>query len=188
MKLSTMAVGSLGLIVALQGPLSASENASHSGSFYVIPKVLTILGGDVSHGHAELEGDSGYGVGMDLGYAINHNFSVELALTYAENDVVETDEHHHTHKATGKYLTYGLNLAYIHHLPNHIGLLAKVGYAAEKEEISDLHIDETLKGVTYALGLEYGVSSHIDLVLEYEGANVDSTRGESVMFGAKYKY
>ena len=42
--------------------------------------------------------------------------------------------------------------------------------------------------ITYTIGAEYGIAKNMELVAELEGADVESTRGMSILCGLKYKF
>ncbi|MCW8953960.1 MAG: porin family protein [Sulfurimonas sp.] len=170
--------------------LSQSANASGGAGFYAVPKAVVIMGDTIMHGAYELDGDTGVGIGVDLGYAIDSNFAVELALTHVEADVTEDDLHGHVVKGDAEYTTYGVMGVYSRTITGHLRGLVKLGYAWEYEKITDVHhpFKTTLSGIAYAAGLEYGISDNMEVVFEYEGAEVVSSRGDSLMLGLKYKF
>lgn len=181
-KLSKIIVGATALL-ALSQTVNASS-AEHAGGFYIVPKAVVIVGDTITHHGHVLNGETGVGIGIDLGYSFTENYALELAATYVEADVVE-DGHD---EDTAEYTTYGANAVYSRTIIGHLRFIGKLGFAWEHERMSKLHIKETLKGATYAAGLEYGINDNMELVFEVEGANVTSSRGEGVMFGLKYKF
>jgi len=182
--LSKVVVGAVALLA-----LSQSAYASGGAGFYAVPKAVVVLGDDIEHGGHGIEGDSGVGIGVDIGYAIDSNFAVELVLTHVEADVAE-DNHGHISNGDAEYTTYGFTGVYSRSIVGHLRGLVKLGYGWEYENITgtDHPFKATLSGVTYAAGLEYGISDHMEVVFEVEGADVVSSRGESVMLGLKYKF
>ncbi|MDT8339766.1 MAG: outer membrane beta-barrel protein [Sulfurimonas sp.] len=171
-------------LLAVSQTASASSSSGDGSGFYIVPKAVVVLGDTIMHHGHKLNGETGVGAGIDLGYSFTPNYALELSATHAEADVVEDDHI----KDTAEYTTYGFNFAYTRILVGHFAILAKLGYAWEYEKMDKLHIKETLDGVTYALGFEYGVAENMELVFEVEGANVTSSRGESLLFGLKYKF
>lgn len=177
------------IIVAVSALLVLSQTANassaeHSSGFYVVPKVVVVLGDTIMHGIHELNGDTGVGIGIDLGYSFTENYALELAATHVEADVVEDG----TVKDTAEYTTYGVMGVFSGTITGHLRGLVKLGYAWEYEKMSNIHIKETLGGIAYAAGLEYGFAENMEVVFEYEGADVVSSRGDSLMFGLKYKF
>jgi len=161
---------------------------THGSNFYVIVKGLTILGDDVAHGHDTLDGDQGYGFGIDLGYRIGNGFALEYDFSYATNTVTETDEAHHTHDADATYYTHAIHLVYTYHLTHTLGVFVKGGYEYETEEIEDLHIDSNADGFAYGVGLEYAVNDHYTLMAEYEGSDIEGPRGDAIFVGVMYNF
>lgn len=158
-----------------------SELATHSGVYFE-PKVIITLGDTVTHGGNELEGDTGYGLGFDLGYSFNEYFALELDGTYSVADVTEgvvTDQ--------ADFYSYGLNAVGTYPLSHHFILVGKVGYGAEHEDLGEHGITGTEHGATWAVGVEYSFSKHVEVSLEYEGADIESVRGNSVQVGLIYK-
>ncbi len=167
-----------------------STTAEHTeqGPFYIIVKGLMIAGDTVEHGHDTLEGESGYGFGIDVGYRLGHGFAIEYDFSYATNTITETDDHHHTHEAEATYYTHALDLVYTYHVSHTIGLFAKGGYVYEIEEIDDLHIDTSDEGFTYGIGLEYAMNSHYTFIVEYEGSTIEGPRGDGIFVGVMYSF
>jgi len=164
------------------------EEASHGSDFYVIAKGLTILGDDVAHGHDTLDGDRGYGFGLDLGYRIGNGFAIEYDFSYATNTVTETDAHHHSHEADATYYTHAIHLVYTYHVTHEFGVFVKGGYEYETEEIKDFHIDSHADGFAYGVGLEYAVNDHYTMIVEYEGSDIEGPRGAAVFVGVMYNF
>ncbi len=181
--LKKVIVSGLTLLAVSQTAYASSSSEDKSG-FYIVPKAVVILGDTIMHHGHKLNGETGVGAGIDLGYSFNANYAVELSATHAEADVVEDD---HV-EDTAEYTTYGFNFAYTRILVGKFAILAKLGYSWEYEKMDNLHIKETLDGLTYALGFKYGIADNMDFVFEAEGANVTSSRGESLLFGLKYKF
>lgn len=185
--LKKVIVSGLTLFAVSQTAYASSSSEDKSG-FYIVPKAVVILGDTIMHHGHELDGDSGVGVGIDLGYSFNANYALELSVTHAEADVTGEDHAHHIVTDTAEYTTYGFSAVYTRNIAGHLGFLAKLGYAWEYEKMDHLELKETLSGVTYAVGLEYGVADNMEVVFEIEGADVVSTRGKSLLFGLKYKF
>lgn len=169
--------------------LSQTANASGGAGFYAVPKAVIALGDTITHGGHEIDGDAGVGIGLDLGYAITENYAVELALTHVKADVTEDNHGTITH-GDAEYTTYGVMGVYSRTIVGHLRGLVKLGYAWEYEDITGTGhpFKTTLSGIAYAAGLEYGFADNMEVVVEYEGAEVVSSRGDSLMFGLKYKF
>ncbi|MDQ7085397.1 MAG: porin family protein [Sulfurovum sp.] len=165
------------------------EEAHHPASkYYVVVKGMTVLGADSTHGHDTLEGDQGYGVGIDVGYRIGNGFAVEYDFSYSTNTVIETDLEGTSHEGDASYSTQALFLVYTHHLTDTVGLFVKAGYEYETEVIDDLGIDSDADGFAYALGLEYAMNTHYTMLVEYESADIEGPRGDAVFVGMMYNF
>ena len=167
--------------------LHHSELSTHKG-FYIEPKLSYTIGETVSHGTSSIEGKSGYGIGADIGYSFTEYFALEIDGTYSSSDVKETDELGDTIEDTAFFYTYGINTVFTYPLHNHFILLGKLGYGVEHEDLGDLDIKGSEHGTTWAAGIEYSYNPHIEVSLEYEGADIRSARGDSIQFGLIYKF
>ena len=191
--LSVLATCSLATQLYAGGDISPTvmhveETSHHESQFYVIAKGLTIGGDKVSHGHDVLDGDRGYGFGIDLGYRLGHGFALEYDFSYAKNTVTETNAAHHSIDADATYTTHALHLVYTHHITDTVGVFVKGGYEYEKEEIKDLHIDASDKGFAYGVGVEYKIDNHYTFLVEYEGSNIEGPRGDAIFVGVMYNF
>lgn len=167
--------------------LHSSELATHAG-FYIEPKLTYTIGEEISHNGSTLDGDPGYGIGLDIGYAFNEYFGVEIDGTYSESDVKETDEHGHSETDKGSFYTYGVNTVFTYPLHNHFIILGKLGYGYEHEDLGSLGIKGSEHGATWAYGIEYSFNPHVEVSLEYEGADIRSARGDSIQLGLIYMF
>ncbi len=163
------------------------EHAAHS-PYYVIVKGLTIGGDKVSHGADTLDGERGYGFGIDLGYRVGAGFALEYDFSYATNTVEETTATGAKHEGDATYVTHAIHLVYTYHLTHTLGLFVKGGYEYETEEIEDLHIDKNDDGFAYAAGLEYALNDHYTAVLEYEQSTIDGPRDDALFLGMMYNF
>lgn len=207
-KLALLAVAIALPAQAEHGPIDPAEkqyihhdthapiHAQHG--LYVAAKGLTTLGERVSHGaNTVLDGDSGRGLGFELGYKLGHGFAVEGDASFAENKVTEThcgSEHRKaeqecTHeRASGHYSTVSLDLVYLAHPTKNIGTFVKTGFEYESESINSLGIHGNDTGVIYAAGAEYALSHHAAFLVEYEGTTIESPRGHGVFAGVVYAF
>lgn len=175
--------------------------------FYTALKGLITLGDNVEHGEGvSLEGSSGKGVGIEVGYKIGHGFAVEADGTFARNTVTEKNcnEHEeateahaaeepatngcHRVDADGEYTTVSLDLVYLLHLSHHFGAFVKTGFEYETESIEKLDISGNDTGVIYAVGAEYAVGEHTAFMAEYEGTTIEGPRGSSLFAGVVYHF
>ncbi len=180
-----------------------TEEASYShvkakhheeGNLYIVGKGLVTLGDDFTEEatdtepEAKLKGDTGAGVGIDLGYRIGYGFAVEFDFAYAHTDVKRSVEGEETVTAGADYYSYGIDLIYGYHIDEENVLFGKIGWEIEKEEISDYDISGTNDGFAYAVGLEHAFTEHWAFVGEYEGTLIDGPRGASLFAGASYTF
>lgn len=155
--------------------------------FYVIVKALMIMGDKVDHGHSVLDGDKDYGYGIDIGYRLGNGFALEYDFSYARNTVTE-DDGHTVEKATGKYYTHALDLVYTYEFTHTLGVFVKGGYEYEIEEIEEFHIDSDNNGFNYGIGVEVAVDHKYKLIAEYEHADIEGPRGDSLFVGVMYNF
>jgi len=157
------------------------EEPKKEGGFYTVLKANYNMGDDVD----ALSTDSGYGVGLDLGYAFGNGLALELGVGYDKNQLDNATENDVT------YQTASLSLAYTYDITKAFGVFAKVGYGMEKTDIDDdagLTYDDSDSGVVYGAGVEYKISDKYGVVAEYEGTTMDSLRGDVVGVGLKYNF
>jgi len=165
------------------------KHGSHAESpFYIVGKMMIITGDDVDHGHGiTLDGDRGTGLGIDVGYRLNHNFAIEYDFSYASDTITEINGHHEL-EADATYYAHALHLVYSQHLTEKVGFFLKAGYEYEKEKIDDLNIDSHDDGFAYGAGLEYNLNSHYALIAEYEGTTIEGPRGDAIFIGIMYNF
>ncbi len=163
-----------------------TELASHKG-IYLEPKLIVTLGEKIAHEESTLEGDIGYGVGFDLGYSFTEYFALELDGSYARVNVEETLPTDETEADNASFYTYGVNAVLTYPLTSHFIALGKVGYGYEHEDLGSLGIKGTDHGVNWAVGAEYSFTHHLEVSFEYEAADIESARGDSLQLGLIYK-
>jgi opacity protein-like surface antigen len=73
-------------------------------------------------------------------------------------------------------------------MTTHFILLGKLGYGYEHEDLGSLEIEGTEHGVNWAAGVEYSFMPHMEISFEYEGADIESARGDSLQLGLIYKF
>ena len=164
-----------------------SQLATHAGA-YIEPKVIYTMGEEVSHGTSTLDGDAGYGIGFDLGYSFNGYFALELDGTYSKSDVTETDSLGASETSSAEFYTYGVTTVLTYPVTEHFILLGKIGYGYEYEDLGSLDIKGTEGGIAWSAGIEYSFNPHVEVSLEYEGADVESARGDNIQMGLIYKF
>ena len=164
------------------------------GNLYVVAKGLVSLGdtyteeATATEPEAKLKGDAGTGVGIDLGYRIGYGFATELDFSYTHTTVTKSVAGEEDKSAGADYYSYGIDLLYGYHINEKVVLFAKIGWEWEKEKISELDIDGTNDGFSYAGGIEYGLNEHWALVGEYEGTLIDGPHGNTIFAGASYTF
>lgn len=157
--------------------------------FYINVKALASLGAEAEHGEAILDGDGGYGIGIDIGYRLGHGFAIEYDFSYAKNTVTERIEHHEPEEFDAHYYTSALDLLYTYEVTEIVGLFGKVGYEYEWETIDELGIDSSREhGFIAGVGVEIALNEKYKVVAEYEHSTIDSPRGDSLYLGMMYNF
>lgn len=180
-----MALTSLALMIATS-TMMAEEHAK-SGEFYIAVKGLYTTGKTIQE-NAEviLDGKSGNGIGIDIGYTLPHHFAVELDTSYSQNGVTEKKVGEADTQATAKYMTYAMDIVYTYPIIHSLDIMGKIGYEYEHEKISELGVDVHDNGMVFGAGLEYHISEHYEALAEYEESAIDSARGSNIYAGIKY--
>jgi len=160
--------------------------------FYAGVKAQLSLGEKVEHSeNVDIQGHTGEGIGLEVGYKLGYGFAIEADGTYTHNTVTETNCETGTCEKTnadGEYMSVSLDLAYMYHLTHHLGTFVKMGYEYESEKISKLDVSGDDTGIIYAAGAEYAVGEHMALMAEYEGSTIESPLGSSVFAGVIYNF
>lgn len=160
--------------------------------FYTAVKAQLTLGNTVDKSDVvKVEGHTGGGIGIELGYKLGHGFAVETDGTYTRNTLTEVNCETGTCEntdANGEYMGVSLDLAYSYELTEHFAAFVKGGYEFEQETIDKLDEKGYDNGVVYAAGAEYAIGEHTALMAEYEGTTIDSPLGSSVFAGVIYYY
>ena len=186
-KITGLVLLLVSLACALNAELHTSELATHKG-FYIEPKLSYTLGESLSHGGSVLDGHSGYGIGFDFGYSFTEYFALEVDGTYSESDVTETTSAGVSTTSEASFYTYGVNSVFTYPMSNHFILLGKLGYGVEHEDLGHIGLIGSENGATWAAGIEYSFNPHVEVSLEYEGADIISARGDSIQVGLIYKF
>lgn len=166
--------------------LHHTQLGTHTGPYFE-PKVIMTMGETVAHGDSTLNGDTGYGLGFDLGYSVTENFALEADGTYAKADVTETLSTGESETDKASFYTYGVNAVVTYPLHNHLIVLGKLGYGYEHEDLGKLGIKGSEHGANWTAGIEYSFNPHVEVSFEYEGADIRSARGDSLQLGLIYK-
>jgi outer membrane autotransporter protein len=155
--------------------------------FYVIVKALMILGDKVQHDGDTLDGDSGYGYGIDIGYRLGHGFALEYDFSYARNTVTETNGED-VEESKASYYTHAVDLVYTYEFTETLGVFVKAGYEYEIEGIDDFNIDVDEDGFNYGIGVELAMNHKYKFVAEYEHSTIEGPRGDSIFAGVMYNF
>lgn len=161
---------------------------TEESNFYVIAKGLTVLGDTVSHEANILDGERGYGFGIDFGYRLGQGFALEYDFTYAKNTVTEIDEFNESEEGNAKYYAHALDLVYTYHVSHAVGLFVKGGYEYETEKIDAFEMDSDDHGFNYGAGLEWSMNDKYALVVEYEKSTIEGPRGDALFAGVMYNF
>lgn len=169
-------------------PVHEVEEVEHvEKPYYIVVKGLMVTGDKVDHGEATLDGDRGYGFGIDVGYRFAEGFAIEYDFSYAENTVTEMVGHE-SEEACAKYYTHALDLVYTYEATETIGIFGKIGLEYEVEKIDDLHIDNDDTGFVWGLGIEAAVDDTYKIVVEYEHSTIEGPHGNSIFAGVMYNF
>ncbi len=178
-----------------EGASRAHIKAKHhkEGNLYVVAKGLISLGDTfteeaTAEPEARLKGDTGTGIGIDVGYRLGYGFATELDFAYTHTTVTKSVAGEEDLHAGADYYSYGIDLLYGYHLNEEYVLFGKIGWEIEKEKISDYGINGTNDGFCYAVGLEYALFEPWSLVGEYEGSSIEGPRGNSLLAGVSYTF
>lgn len=172
----------------------ASESEAHSvehhneSSFYIATKAMYTLGSSIEEEASTLEGGTGSGLGIDLGYRVGNGFSVEIDATYDIDNITEKKSNGEETSVDGTYITTSLDVAYTYHATHEIGLFVKGGFEYEFEKIDALGVDKLNSGFIYAAGTEYEMSETFALIGEYEVTTIKGPRGNSIFAGMVYSF
>jgi len=175
-----------GDIVPVVEPEVVVEEHTES-DFYVVVKGMRIAGDTAAHEDALLDGDVGYGFGIDVGYRLGNGFALEYDFSYAKNTVTETIEDI-SEEGTAKYYTHALDLVYTYELTETVGIFGKVGYEYESEEIKAFDIDGSDHGFVYGAGVEVAMTDEYKFVAEYEHSTIEGPRGDSIFAGVMINF
>lgn len=182
--LTCLAVGSFAYSANAES--YSSELSTHKGP-YIEPKLIMTMGETIAHGDSTLDGDIGYGIGLDLGYSFTEYFALELDGSYSKADVKETLSTGESETESASFYTYGINTVLTYPVTEHFILLGKIGYGYEHEDLGNLGIKGSEHGANWAVGVEYSFNPHVEVSFEYEAADIRSARGDSLQFGLIYK-
>ncbi len=152
-------------------------------AMYVVLKWLYSLGGDIDEGEETIEGESGRGMGVDIGYRLGYGFAMEVDYSNYTNRVHKKAEGAETERGTARYKAYALDLLYSYHMTEQWGVFVKGGWEYEKEEIAAFDSTGYDNGGVAGIGTEYLFGEGVGTVVEYEHSFIDGPHGDSVFVG-----
>ena len=150
--------------------------------FYVALKGMYTLGDT----YKNEEGDAGYGVGIDLGYRIGNGFAVEIDGTYENGDVTAKEDNGEEIEENVKYYTTSLDVVYVYEIGGGFGVLGKVGYEYEHEEVGEESGNDS--DFIFAAGAEYEINEEFKAVAEYEHSLIDGPKGDAILAGVMFNF
>lgn len=171
-------------LLATSLTILSSHSFEDKKDYYIVFKSLMGMGEEVKEENEVLNGTKGFGLGLDFGYRLNHNFALEYDLSYEKNSIEREGEK----DITGKYQTHGLDIVYTHHFNHHIGVFIKAGLEFEHEMISDLDINNFENGLAYGLGVEAQLYKNVNFLIEYEQSTIKGSRGDALFVGILYEF
>lgn len=157
--------------------------------FYVVVAGMMLLGDEIQHGEALLDGDDnyGHGFGIDVGYRLGNGFALEYDYTYGRNTVYEITADEKI-KARSEYHTSALDLVYTYEATEKLGIFGKVGYEFEWEKISELDIDNREDDFVFGAGIEYALNEKYKFIAEYEHSLIEGPHGDAILAGVMYNF
>lgn len=171
----------------LKSSTELGQTHEKESKFYVATKGLVTLGNSIKEEDSTLDGGTGYGLGIDLGYRIRKGLAVELDGTYTQNTITEVFSNGDKEDLDGSYATSSLDIVYEHKLIEKLAVFAKGGVEYEREKIT--HKDSKItQGYSYSIGSEYEVSESMAILAEYEGTTIDGPRGNGIFAGVVYNF
>ncbi|GIT97281.1 porin family protein [Sulfurovum sp. TSL1] len=169
--------------------VSHAQGDHEESKFYVVVAGMTLLGDEIRHGEALLDGNDeyGYGFGIDIGYRLGNGFALEYDYTYGRNTVYEITADEKI-KARSTYHTSALDIVYTYEATHKLGIFGKVGYEFEWEKISELDIDEREDDFVFGAGIEYALNTKYKLLAEYEHSLIEGPHGDAILAGIMYNF
>jgi len=164
----------------LEQGLAYEAKEREKSDFYVVFKGLTVLGDKVLHEGNALEGDNGYGFGIDFGYRLGSGFAIEYDFAYAQNTITEVATQE---EGDARYYSHSLDLIYTYELTESFGIFAKGGYEYETETVDIFNIDEDDSGFIVGAGIEWSIDETYALIAEYETSSIEGLRGDALFAG-----
>jgi len=156
--------------------------------FYIVGKGMAIFGDTVTEEESILDGDSGYGFGIDIGYRLGNGFALEYDFSYSSNTVTESREGFEPEAYDFDYYTSAIDFIYTYEVTESLGLFAKAGYEYEWEHIDALDEKNTNNGAVFGVGLEVAMNESYKFVGEYEHSTIKGPRGDALFAGLMFNF
>jgi outer membrane protein X len=165
------------------------EVSMEESRYYIVVSGMVLLGDEVRHGEALLDGNDnyGYGFGIDIGYRLGNGFALEYDFTYGRNDTKEITNTE-TNTAKARYYTSALDLVYTYEATEKLGIFGKVGYEYEIEKINAFGIDDEDHDFVFGAGIEYKLNETYKAVVEYEHSMIEGPHGDSILAGVMFNF
>ena len=164
------------------------EAIEEESNLYIVAKGMMILGDKVTEEGALLDGDRGYGFGIDLGYRIGEGFALECDYSYANNTMTESRAGMEAEAFDMNYQSLAFDLVYTYEVAESVGIFGKAGYEYEWEnnDVTDAHAYDY--GMVFGAGVEVAMSESYRFVAEYEHSTIDGPKGDTVFAGIMYNF
>ena len=184
--------GNISAPVEVVEPVKEVEHAHghhEESKFYLVVAGMMLLGDEIQHGEALLDGNDeyGYGFGIDVGYRLGNGFALEYDFTYGKNTVYEITADEKI-EATSTYHTSALDIVYTYEATENLGIFGKVGYEFEWEKISELDINEREDDFVFVEVVKYALNKKYKLLAEYEHSLIEGPHGDAILAGIMYNF
>ena len=164
------------------------EAIEEESNLYIVVKGMMILGDKVTEEGALLDGDRGYGFGIDLGYRIGEGFALECDYSYANNTMTESRVGMEAEAFDINYQSLAFDLVYTYEVAESVGIFGKAGYEYEWENNDDTDAHAYDYGMVFGAGVEVAMSESYRFVAEYEHSTIDGPKGDTVFAGIMYNF
>jgi len=164
------------------------EAIEEESNLYIVTKGMMILGDKVTEEGALLDGDRGYGFGIDLGYRIGEGFALECDYSYANNTMTESRVGMEAEAFDMNYQSLAFDLVYTYEVAESVGIFGKAGYEYEWENNDDTDAHAYDYGMVFGAGVEVAMSESYRFVAEYEHSTIDGPKGDTVFAGIMYNF
>ncbi len=164
------------------------EAIEEESNLYIVAKGMMIFGDKVTEEDVLLDGDRGYGFGIDLGYRIGEGFALECDYSYANNTVTESRAGMEAEEFDMNYQSLAFDLVYTYEVAESVGIFGKAGYEYEWENNDDTDAHAYDYGMVFGAGVEVEMSESYKFIAEYEHSTIDGSKGDTVFAGVMYNF